>query len=57
MNKNIMHLVNKLTYNDMLKAGDISIENATFVSSCHKVSVTSKNKDYINKLIRFYFRF
>ncbi|KOX72024.1 DNA2-like helicase [Melipona quadrifasciata] len=36
MNKSIMRLANKLTYNDMLKAGDISIENATFVSPCHE---------------------
>lgn len=32
MNKNIMFLANKLTYNDMLEAGNTSIENATFVS-------------------------
>ena len=57
MNKSIMRIANKLTYNDMLKAGDVSIENATFVSQCHEVSVISINEDRINKLIKFYFRF
>ena len=52
-----MRIANKLTYNDMLKAGDVSIENATFVSQCHEVSVISINEDRINKLIKFYFRF
>ncbi|XP_076168261.1 DNA replication helicase/nuclease 2 isoform X2 [Ptiloglossa arizonensis] len=32
MNKSIMHLANKLTYNDTLEAGSTSIENATFIA-------------------------
>ena len=30
MNRKIMHLANKLTYNDMLEVGNTTIENATF---------------------------
>lgn len=42
MNKSIMYLANKLTYNDMLEAGDTSIENATFVTPCKEVNVINK---------------
>ncbi|XP_076683679.1 DNA replication helicase/nuclease 2 isoform X2 [Andrena cerasifolii] len=34
MNRNIMHLANKLTYNDTLEAGNTTIENATFPAPC-----------------------
>lgn len=39
MNKSIMHLANKLTYNDTLEAGSTSIENATFIAVHSEVSL------------------
>ncbi|XP_017754506.1 PREDICTED: DNA replication ATP-dependent helicase/nuclease DNA2 [Eufriesea mexicana] len=42
MNKNIMYLANKLTYNDMLVMGNTSLENATIVSLCKEVSLINK---------------
>ncbi|XP_043517385.1 DNA replication ATP-dependent helicase/nuclease DNA2 isoform X1 [Frieseomelitta varia] len=49
MNKSIMRIANKLTYNDMLKAGDVSVENATFVSQCHEVLI--KEAEWIQKAL------
>lgn len=38
MNRNIMHLANKLTYNDALEVGNTTIENATFSAPRSEVS-------------------
>ncbi|XP_050492574.1 DNA replication ATP-dependent helicase/nuclease DNA2 isoform X3 [Bombus huntii] len=51
MNKSIMYLANKLTYNDMLEAGDTSIENATFVTPSKEVNVLTKEEEWIQKAL------
>lgn len=43
MNKSIMDLINKLTYNGELKAGNESIENATFISPNTRVIKCLRN--------------
>ncbi|XP_043256644.1 DNA replication ATP-dependent helicase/nuclease DNA2 [Colletes gigas] len=43
MNKRIMYLANKLTYNDTLAAGNTTIENATFSAGHSEVSLIITN--------------
>ncbi|KAI4477910.1 hypothetical protein M0804_012390 [Polistes exclamans] len=49
MNKTIMNLINKLTYNDQLKAGNETIENATFVSPNTKIP--SSNEIWVKTVL------
>ncbi|XP_078043010.1 DNA replication helicase/nuclease 2 [Augochlora pura] len=49
MNKNIMRLANKLTYNDMLRAGNTSVENAT-LNTAH-VDNLSKYGRWMQKVL------
>ncbi|XP_015178226.1 PREDICTED: DNA replication ATP-dependent helicase/nuclease DNA2 [Polistes dominula] len=49
MNKTIMNLINKLTYNDQLKAGNETIENATFVSPNTKIP--SSNERWVKTVL------
>ncbi|KAI4500290.1 hypothetical protein M0802_004707 [Mischocyttarus mexicanus] len=50
MNKTIMNLINKLTYNDQLKAGNELIENATYVSPNTKIT-SSSNERWVKKVL------
>nr|XP_050867818.1 DNA replication ATP-dependent helicase/nuclease DNA2 [Vespula vulgaris] len=49
MNKSIMNLINKLTYNDELKAGNESIENATFISP--NTRIPSSNERWVRAVL------
>ncbi|XP_033337738.2 DNA replication helicase/nuclease 2 [Megalopta genalis] len=49
MNKNIMQLANKLTYNDMLEAGNLLVENAT-LNTIH-VDNLSKHERWMQKVL------
>lgn len=51
MNKNIMFLANKLTYNDMLEAGNTSIENAIFFSPHKNMNILMKEQKWIQKVL------
>ncbi|CAK9803234.1 DNA replication ATP-dependent helicase/nuclease DNA2 [Anthophora quadrimaculata] len=49
MNKNIMYVANKLTYNDMLEAGNTLIENANFVTPC--IEILRKEEKWVQKAL------
>ena len=49
MNKNIMHLANKLTYNDTLEVGNTTIENATFSAPCSENLL--KHESWVQKVL------
>ncbi|XP_035724130.1 DNA replication ATP-dependent helicase/nuclease DNA2-like isoform X1 [Vespa mandarinia] len=49
MNKSIMDLINRLTYNGELKAGNESIENGTFISS--NTRIPSSNERWVRAVL------